>query len=501
MEIAIDRLNRETMDLEPIARIVDGVITEGETHLEGIPFTDGDLEPDAILERFTGPTLFARPVEGDAAGEWRQAVDDSIEEDGLPASDREVHRTIQRGTFSDGETVARQLSKVWSENVLVAAYAVDGDDDQYQPIRQAAKAELLSRGYHPEMHLADSDLKKAVGEMPDDRLKEYVSSGALLRFAKSETPPEITIGDRVYSRDECLELLGDAEAESRTTAKAVLDETDHRPPVPVTKADLALTRALDGKSPSALPESDDVVVKAATGENQRTTMRIDVDTLPVPPASRLSKADFEYEAVDDALFGAIRKQVWADDIEKAPMMWEDSSNVPRYVKQFIDAAIEDENALYHEFSGVHDSAVAQLHGVIENQLLGPEGWSIRTVSNAIYGSFGEVSKDQAENIARTEIAAVLNTARMLALDNSDHDVEFAWVGPDDHATTQLCSEVKEELDRQGGHMPLAELKELLRRKAHKFADTYGTPGRVESLIPHYRCRHTLVRADMAHLYT
>lgn len=479
MEIAIDKLDHDSMALEPIARIVDGVITEGEEHLDGIPFMEGDFDPDAILDRFNGPTLFARPV---GAG-----IEAPITEKALPPGDREIDRQLRRGETPDPD----RLAEVASANVLLAAYEVGGD------VAHVAKTELLARGYHPEIHRLDADYTAAIGAMPDTLLKEYVASGALLRLTASDAPPEVVVGGRTFSRDECLELLRDTDETSRATVKDVVAATD-RTPSASTETGMLFKRAISGQS-LTLPETDREIVVKSTGRNERTTMQVTVAELPVPSDTTLAKAQFDYEAVDDALFAAIRKQVWEDDISKAPLMWEDSSNVPRFVKRFVDEAIEEENALYGEFSGVHDSAVAQLHGIIENELLGPVGWSIRSVANAIYGSFGEVSKDQAENIARTEIAAVLNTARMLALSNSDHEVEFTWVGPDDHATTDLCQEVKAELDRRGGHLSLDELKDLLRRKAHKFADTYGTPGRVEQLLPHFRCRHTLQRADMAHL--
>ena len=317
MEIVIERLNDETMDLEPIGRIADGAIIEGQEELDGVVLEEDLQYPEEILERYNGPRLFARP---------------------------EPH----------GVTKAR---------------------DAY------------------------SNLQDAV----------------------------------------------------------------------------------------------------ANQSNERRLNRVEVSKLQTPDRSltdRLEKADWDYIAVDDALMRAIETQIWEDDMTKAPVMWQDSGNVPRFVKEFIEEAIEEEQVLYDEFANVHNSAVNQVHGIIKKHLTGPTGWSINQIAMSIFGSFDEVTRENAETIARTEVAAVLNKARELAYEASDDVVGFYWSGPDDHRTTDLCEGVKADIEQRGGYVESLEvLKEILRKHAHRKADTYGTPGRVEDYVPHFKCRHTYIRAE------
>lgn len=211
----------------------------------------------------------------------------------------------------------------------------------------------------------------------------------------------------------------------------------------------------------------------------------------------LEKVGANYEAVDDLLMAAIEKQVWRDmdEIEKAPNMWRRSANVPLYVRSFVEQAAQDTDVLYDSFDGVPHMAALMVHRIIREQVTSPEGWSIETIRDELDDEFTGIDTRQAETIARTEVAAILNTARKLAMQQADENPDVYWSGPQDHRTTDLCTEVKAEIERRGGYITLTELEDLLYQKARAYRHDYGTPRRVSEYIPHYQCRHTFVRAE------
>lgn len=69
MTVVIERLNRDTHELEQIARVDDGEFVSGRDRVEDL-FVDPDDLPseDEIVDRFRGPSLFAGFVDESADG-------------------------------------------------------------------------------------------------------------------------------------------------------------------------------------------------------------------------------------------------------------------------------------------------------------------------------------------------------------------------------------------------------------------------------------------------
>lgn len=235
------------------------------------------------------------------------------------------------------------------------------------------------------------------------------------------------------------------------------------------------------------------------GTPMRLKARAEVDSL----ASRnsgvrdgtLQKAGDNFYQVDDLLIEAWEKQVCADSLEKAPNMWRRDDSVPQFVRSFVRQAATKRDSLWDEYNDVPHMAALRVHEIIKDNLTNPNGWSIETIADDLTDDFEGISQQQAETIARTEVAAVLNKARSMAYDASGEELRFYWSGPSDKHTTDLCEEVKTEIENRGGYVDKQTLKQLLRKKARKFKDDGGTPERVDSFLPHYRCRHTLVRSE------
>lgn len=232
----------------------------------------------------------------------------------------------------------------------------------------------------------------------------------------------------------------------------------------------------------------------------RLKSRIEIDRLNKPDTnpvkdSTLEKAGENFEDVDDLLIDAWEKQVCADSLEKAPNMWRRGDAVPQFVRTFVTQAATKRDALWDTYNDVPHMAALKVHEIIKDNLTDSEGWSIKTISDDLLAEFEGIDERQAETIARTEVAAVLNKARAMAYEASEEDLQFYWSGPDDEHTTDLCDEVKEEIDSRGGYVDLDELQTILRRKARKYRDEGGTPERADSYLPHFQCRHTLVRSE------
>lgn len=63
MTVLIKRLDRNTQELKPIARVDSGRITHGADAISDL-LVDGQVPTEAeLLDRFRGPTLFAAKVD------------------------------------------------------------------------------------------------------------------------------------------------------------------------------------------------------------------------------------------------------------------------------------------------------------------------------------------------------------------------------------------------------------------------------------------------------
>lgn len=258
-------------------------------------------------------------------------------------------------------------------------------------------------------------------------------------------------------------------------------------------------------------------------KNERRESVVKVEELKKPEIDleknkTLRKVAENFIQVDDMLMEAFEKQIWEDDLNKAPNMWRRDDEVPQFVRSHVKEAIEKTDALYGDYSNIPHTAALKVHEIISDQLTDPQGWSIKTVTKALEDEFDEFAKEQAETIARTEIAAVLNKAREVAYDAAkaataanaarnitgipdgerpeDMEVGFYWSGPEDSATTKICSETKDIVENMGGFVSKDELKEILQSKAKEYEEEeFGFPQRAKHFVPHGNCRHTFIRED------
>lgn len=205
-----------------------------------------------------------------------------------------------------------------------------------------------------------------------------------------------------------------------------------------------------------------------------------------------------YEKTDDALAGMHERLVqWdGDDLSKAPAAWPSDDEVPEYVKEYVEDAI-DSGVGWDEFAGYSRQTADAIHDTFEEKLTQPQGWSVGSIVDDLQEKYSAMDDSQALNIVQTELSVIFNSAREQAYKDRDDGREylFYWQGPSDHRTTDVCMEIKEEVDDRGGNVPMEELRSIVRSKAKKYAGTNqgGTPERADEWLPHFKCRHTMVR--------
>ena len=215
-------------------------------------------------------------------------------------------------------------------------------------------------------------------------------------------------------------------------------------------------------------------------------------------ADRVPKSLTEnHDVVESKLTETYKRQIWPDDLTKAPRTWDGDDDVDKTLKEWVAEVVKEKDPINDQYSGVPALASMKIKQVIERSLTQPQGWSIGSVAKNVQDEFDWMGKRQAQSIARQEVAAVLNTSKYVmnkAAEPVDETWLYRWIGPDDGDTTEICRAIKAEVEKRGGSVPFEVLQDILRQKAREYDEKGGLPARVEELVPHFGCRHTIERA-------
>jgi len=158
-------------------------------------------------------------------------------------------------------------------------------------------------------------------------------------------------------------------------------------------------------------------------------------------------------------------------------VWTSDDSVPDYVRESISEAI-DGGAVFDRIESVEQEVGERFHDIreqiedlLEENLTQPQGWSLESVRDDLRDSFPNMSEGQAETVARSETASVLNTAREEGYEDRDdsHEYFYKWVGPDDSRTTDACERLKALTNPDHGGTPVGmeDLKRLERKIANE----------------------------------
>lgn len=178
-----------------------------------------------------------------------------------------------------------------------------------------------------------------------------------------------------------------------------------------------------------------------------------------------------FEKAEADLRAGFEHIVWSDAETKGQPFWGEDGDVPARVVDAVKRALDDD-VLFDGIDGV--SASDELREFFEEKLTQPQGWSTRSISNDLREKFG-LDAGQADTVARTETASVLNNARGEVYDKMEEETGeqpvFKWIGPgnpDDGRTTEACEELKRRTDPRFGGEPVTMDKLVeLEREVHE----------------------------------
>lgn len=104
----------------------------------------------------------------------------------------------------------------------------------------------------------------------------------------------------------------------------------------------------------------------------------------------------------------------------------------------------------------------------------------------------DLDRDFVEKIWWTERQSIqaLNTIsnkRDGSLENN-----YSWKTAEDDNVHPVCEAIAAEIDSRGSGVSASELVSIMRETAEKYSEEGGTPDRAEHLIPHHKCRSTIL---------
>lgn len=139
----------------------------------------------------------------------------------------------------------------------------------------------------------------------------------------------------------------------------------------------------------------------------------------------------------------------------------------------IESVVEE--SVWADFESMPEGARDTLVEIFEDNLSQPQGWSLSSLSEDLHQAFN-VPVDDAELVARTETASIMNEAREEGYrDLGVDDAVFRWIGPADHRTTDACEWMKEVTYNGPGDM-------VAQHGEPESIDTVGEPVPLDDLI-------------------
>lgn len=186
---------------------------------------------------------------------------------------------------------------------------------------------------------------------------------------------------------------------------------------------------------------------------------------------KVSTGESEMKALR-TLTDAQKRLTWADgpDVDNgvgqkaSDPFWEDSQDVPEFVKQSIRDALRA--GAINRISDDLPAGVTRgdVQSFFEDKLTQPQGWSLRSLAEDYADRFG-VDVDEAFRNVRIQSKSVLDEAREQGYEQQGVDGErrFKWVGPIDDDKTDASWDVLEQTnpDHGGTPRPLPELKSIV----------------------------------------
>jgi hypothetical protein len=189
----------------------------------------------------------------------------------------------------------------------------------------------------------------------------------------------------------------------------------------------------------------------------------------------------------------MHQRLWGEDNTKLLNFTE--SQTPEFVKDRLRDSIM-EGAIFNDFATVTSGDRMQLREFML-ETLESDGWTIDGLADQLQQLDGVDSFSDAQRIARTETASVVNTAREEGYKQQGQgDDLFYWSGNLDNRTTDACRWLIEKTNPNHGGDPvsLEELKDLIEEAPTHDDDMDDNMARPENYTVHINERKTFIRA-------
>ena len=173
-----------------------------------------------------------------------------------------------------------------------------------------------------------------------------------------------------------------------------------------------------------------------------------------------------------------------------------ASGTPEFVLERIREAIMG-GAMFSDFEDIPSSELMDFRQTFADAV-GTDNFTLDSVTDAVM-DFGDIDRQRAERIARTETSAVLNSAREDGYqERGEDDALFYWTGaePGDDRQTEACRLLIERTNpfHGGEPVPLEELRSLLTWAAEEGEDTDPSMVREGNWLIHIGERSTFSKA-------
>jgi len=172
-----------------------------------------------------------------------------------------------------------------------------------------------------------------------------------------------------------------------------------------------------------------------------------------------------------------------------------SSGTPEFVLERIREAIMS-GAMFSEFDQIPSDRLMNLREEFADTL-GTDNFTLDSITDALMEFEADLSRDDAERIARTESSAVLNKAREIGYEErGEADERFYWTGANlgDPRQTEACAWLIRQTNpfENGDPVPMDELKAMIEEAPEHDDDMADNLARPESYVVHPNERSTFV---------
>jgi hypothetical protein len=171
--------------------------------------------------------------------------------------------------------------------------------------------------------------------------------------------------------------------------------------------------------------------------------------------------------------------------------------LPDFVKDRLQESIM-QGAIFSQFDTLVENDIMQLREFMTEELTQNDGWTTDSIAGRLMDLESELTRDEAERIARTETASIVNSAREDGYEEQGltDGEEFYWSGSLGDRTTDACRWLinKTNPNHGGNPVSLEELKDLIEEAPEHDDEMQDNLARPDDFVVHPQERKTWVRA-------